>query len=138
MKGYSYFNDSNSTIVHKNLQYYYVHYFLRAFLQENGSEEYNLQCNTEKDKTKLHYRSAGTLSKTCYYNIPGSEHIIFTAGILAGIWPCGVITIVHELFRSEGKAQVYGSLHTFFYENPSTTNRVGRTLFSLCKTLFNS
>jgi hypothetical protein len=46
-------------------------------------------------------------------------------GILAGIWPCGMITIVHELFRSEGKAQVYGCLHSYFFENPSSTKRIG-------------
>ena len=49
---------------------------------------------------------------------------IFFIGILAGIWPCGIITIVHELFKSEGKAQVYGCLHSYFFDNPST-KRIG-------------
>ena len=88
MEGYSYFNDyiKFNLSAQKPVVLLQI-IFGRAFLHENGSEEYNLECNTEKDKTKLHHRSAGTLSKKYYYNIPGSEHIILTAGILAGIWP---------------------------------------------------
>ena len=43
-------------------------------------------------------------------------------GLLAGMWPCGVITILDELFKSESKSQVYGCLHGFFHNNPSTAN----------------
>ena len=38
----------------------------------------------------------------------------------AGAWPCGTIALVllvAELFGSESKSQVYGSLHTFVQEN---------------------
>ena len=38
------------------------------------------------------------------------------------MWPCGVITILDELFKSESKSQVYGCLHGFFHNNPSTAN----------------
>ena len=31
--------------------------------------------------------------------------------ILAGVWPCGVIVFIAELFVTESKAQVYGILH---------------------------
>lgn len=34
-------------------------------------------------------------------------------GILAGMWPCGIITFLNELFTSESKSQVYGQLHEF-------------------------
>ena len=34
-------------------------------------------------------------------------------GILAGMWPCGVITLIRELFIAESKSQVYGHLHQF-------------------------
>lgn len=64
-----------------------------------------LSCNTEKDrKTRLH------------------EH---SAGILAGIWPCGTVTMVDELFSSESKAQVYGCLHGFVHTNMTTTESIG-------------
>lgn len=36
-----------------------------------------------------------------------------TLGILAGIWPCGIITLISELFISESKTQVYGCEQTF-------------------------
>lgn len=42
-------------------------------------------------------------------------------GILAGIWPCGVITLVAELFLSESVSQVYGSIHSLYYMNPMET-----------------
>lgn len=38
-------------------------------------------------------------------------------GILAGIWPCGVVTLLSELFIAESKSQVYGALHAFLSEN---------------------
>lgn len=67
----------------------------------SNSEDVNgLHCNTEKDKIKLHDRSAG---------------------LLAGIWPCGIITILDELFKTESKAQVYGCLHGFVHCNRENT-----------------
>lgn len=53
-------------------------------------------CNTEKDRIRLNYR---------------------TAGILVGAWPCGTINMVAELYGAESKPQVYGALHTFLQEN---------------------
>lgn len=41
------------------------------------------------------------------------------AGVLAGIWPCGIITLLEELYRAEAKTQVYGS---FLYANPTNTS----------------
>ena len=46
---------------------------------------------------------------------------IILVGILAGAWPCGTIALVAELFGSESKSQVYGSLHTFVQENHAAT-----------------
>ena len=43
-------------------------------------------------------------------------------GILAGAWPCGTIALIAELFGSESKSQVYGSLHTFVQENHEATS----------------
>ena len=46
-----------------------------------------------------------------------NKYNIILVGILAGAWPCGTIALVAELFGSESKSQVYGSLHTFVQEN---------------------
>ena len=48
--------------------------------------------------------------------------VIILVGILAGAWPCGTIALVAELFGSESKSQVYGSLHTFIQENHESTS----------------
>ena len=46
---------------------------------------------------------------------------IIPTGILAGIWPCGIITMVGELFGAESIMDsgliVYAFLHTFIIEN---------------------
>ena len=42
-------------------------------------------------------------------------YTFFIQGLLAGIWPCGIITLIEELYKSESKAQVYGCLHGFIY-----------------------
>lgn len=51
-----------------------------------------------------------------------------TVGLLAGIWPCGTITMIDELFLSESLSQVYGCLHGFFYKNPMTTESIGTSI----------
>ena len=33
------------------------------------------------------------------------------------MWPCGVITLIRELFNAESKSQVYGHLHQFLQNN---------------------
>ena len=38
-------------------------------------------------------------------------------GIVAGMWPCGVITFLSELYVAESKTQVYGALHDFMQKN---------------------
>ena len=47
-------------------------------------------------------------------------YTFFIQGLLAGIWPCGIITLIEELYKSESKAQVYGCLHGFIYNNAVT------------------
>ena len=37
-------------------------------------------------------------------------------GVLAGLWPCGIITSL-----SEGKSQVYGNVYAFLYNNSIST-----------------
>ena len=47
-------------------------------------------------------------------------HVCYQS-ILAGIWPCGTITLLTELFVTESKAQVYGAVHDFLDSNPGST-----------------
>uniref|UniRef100_A0A1X7V592 Uncharacterized protein n=1 Tax=Amphimedon queenslandica TaxID=400682 RepID=A0A1X7V592_AMPQE len=53
----------------------------------------DIKCQTEKDrKEKLNIHSAG-------------------------LWPCGIITLISELMGSESKSQVYGNVHGFLCNN---------------------
>ena len=62
-------------------------------------------------------KQACAITITCRY----VNTIIYTTfswtGIVAGMWPCGKITLIGELFSSESLSQVYGFLHTFVHEN---------------------
>ena len=86
-----------------------------------------LKCKTEKDTHgRLNYRTAGTVPmldlqnrESCPWHV--LSPICHFTGILAGIHPCGVITLVGELFGAESKGQVYGLLHTYLSENESHT-----------------
>ena len=89
-----------------------------------------LACNTEKDKEKLHYRTAGRffIYVLLYHQIINGWHnTIKFLGILAGIWPCGTVTLIDELFRAEAKSQVYGSVHSLFYLNSNTLSDVSKS-----------
>lgn len=48
-----------------------------------------------------------------------------SAGILAGMHPCGVIVLLSELYTSESKSQVYGCLHNYYSLHPSTVQNIG-------------
>ena len=40
-----------------------------------------------------------------------SRCILPTPGVLAGMWPCGIVVMLTELFTAESKSQVYAALH---------------------------
>ena len=42
----------------------------------------------------------------------------------SGIWPCGVITLIRELFTAESKGQVYGHLHQFLHTHSGTASNL--------------
>ena len=50
----------------------------------------------------------------------------FSAGILAVIWPCGIVTLLDELYRAESNTQVYGSVHSLFHINPTHTSHISK------------
>ena len=47
-------------------------------------------------------------------------------GILAGIWPCGVICVVSELFQTESLTQVYGILHELLDQNVTKLDNLSK------------
>ena len=51
-------------------------------------------------------------------------------GLLAGIWPCGIITMVDELFSSESLNQVYGCLHMLLHTNATNTEDISMLFHS--------
>ena len=54
--------------------------------------------------------------------------IFFLTGILAGIWPCGVIVFFAELFQSESCSQVYGTFHELLRRNDSSLSTLSESL----------
>ncbi len=48
------------------------------------------------------------------------------AGILAGVWPCGTIMLLAELYISESKSQVYGNVHGLLHEHPMNTASISK------------
>ncbi len=48
------------------------------------------------------------------------------AGIPAGVWPCGTIMLLAELYISESKCQVYGSVHGLLHEHPMNTASISK------------
>lgn len=93
-------------------------------------ESIGLACNTEKDKSISHiHRTMGTFHLTMnMYKCQCAYTCMFdwNTGILAGIWPCGIVTFLSELFLSESKSQVYGSLHNFFRQAPDTAAGISK------------
>ena len=55
-------------------------------------------------------------------------------GILAGIWPCGIVTLIRELFLAESKSQVYGHLHEFLQTNPEVVSNISKLL--MCDVMY--
>ena len=71
----------------------------RSFKETQSSAP--LTCRTEKDRgVRLNHRTAGIIIIIVLNLLPEF------AGIFAGMWPCGVITLIRELFIAESKSQV--------------------------------
>ena len=49
------------------------------------------------------------------------------------MWPCGIVTLISELFLAESKAQVYGHLHQFLQSVPTTASNLSKLVFVLQK-----
>ena len=49
----------------------------------------------------------------------------YTTGILAAAWPCGIIVLISEIFRSGSISQVYGNVHQFFSDQSAVLTKLG-------------
>ena len=59
--------------------------------------------------------------------------MVFTlAGILAGMWPCGILVLLSELFTSESKSQVFASLHELLKDWDGIQSSLSRCLCNTC------
>ena len=54
------------------------------------------------------------------------------AGILVGMWPCGIVVMLQELFTAESKSQVYAALHELLSNYPSISKSLSMCLWVTC------
>ena len=50
----------------------------------------------------------------------------FIAGVLAGMWPCGILVMLCELFTAESKTQVYAALHELLNNHPNISDSLSK------------
>ena len=58
-----------------------------------------------------------------------------SVGILAGMWPCGILVMLSELFSAESKSQVFASLHELLTDwdgIQSSLSKYGREFTDCC------
>ena len=66
----------------------------------------------------------GQVQVASAYCILCSEFGTSLAGKLAGIWPCGIVTLLDEVFVAESISQVYGSVHSLLHSIPQNTSEI--------------
>lgn len=49
---------------------------------------------------------------------------LFCTGVLATMWPCGIITSLSELYSAESKSLVYAYLHDFYSDCPDASSNI--------------
>lgn len=47
-------------------------------------------------------------------------------GILSGMWPCGIVVMLTELFSAESKSQVYAALHQLLRNHFSGSSKLSK------------
>ena len=50
----------------------------------------------------------------------------FSLGVLAGMWPCGIVVLLTELFSAESKTQVYAALHEFLHNHSNIATTLSK------------
>ena len=56
---------------------------------------------------------------------------VICIGILAAIWPCGMVVHLSELFVSESKSQVYAAIHEFLHNHANVFEGLSEYLMSV-------
>ena len=46
--------------------------------------------------------------------------------MLAGLWPCGIVVMLSELFSAESKSQVFAALHELLSSNGDTLSDLSK------------
>jgi len=64
-----------------------------------------------------------------------SLRILLYIGVLAMMWPCGVISSLSELYNAESKSQVYGQLHDFLRNLPNVASNLSKDVYHVYKKL---
>lgn len=53
-----------------------------------------------------------------------------SVGILAGMWPCGILVMLCELFTSESKSQVYAALHELLSNHSKISSTLSKYIYN--------
>ena len=85
-------------------------YMLRFLVQFHNSNQFQIYRITWSYSSR-HSQALLNNTVTEYINV------FLLTGIIAGMWPCGIITFLSELYVAESKTQVYGALHDFMQKN---------------------
>jgi len=70
---------------------------------------------------------------SCAYRI--FTYTSINIGVLAMMWPCGVISSLSELYNAESKNQVYGQLHDFLRNLPDVASNLSKDVYHVYKKL---
>ena len=89
----------------------YMLIFLVQFPNSNRFQIYGVTCSySSRHSYTLLNNTVILIDHECI-------NIYLLTGIVAGMWPCGIITFLSELYVAESKTQVYGALHDFMQNN---------------------
>lgn len=53
-------------------------------------------------------------------------------GVLAVMWPCGIVNNLSKLYSSESKSLVYGYLHDFYTQMPANASEISKQSLFVC------
>lgn len=94
----------------------HIHLCNYSVFQSDQHDQNSVSCNTQKDKDdpKTHHTAGINKTKPLLCMLKESIaglHVYI--GTLDGVWPCGIVAFLSELFIGESKTQVHGALHSF-------------------------
>lgn len=72
----------------------------------------------------LHLTCYITYVRMCDIRTHKCVYSPFCTGVLATMWPCGIITSLSELYSAESKSLVYAYLHDFYNDCPDVSSNI--------------